>query len=230
MTTEVIPPSAPEAAPTSRSFDRMGAASGVVFVVCLVLSLVLVGEMPAASDDALTIADYLTEDIGTHQAGLLFIGIAIVPLTLFLAGLLGVHQRADRRHGERWSVAIATFFVLAIALLSVGVLIDGALLVSRDAGLSDGVLLAVWDISIASGAIMTVAFGAAAASVGIQTLHHGLRPAWYGWLGVIVGILGLLNLGMLVTDSDTAVAVGFAMLPGFIIWVLATSVFLTRDA
>lgn len=216
--------------PRSRGFNRMAAVSGIAFVLCIVVSLIMVGDLPTASDDAATLRDYFTENPGSHQAGLLVIGISIVPAILFLTGLVGVHRDADRAHGEQWTVAIVGFFVFANAMNAIGQMIDGGLVLSRNADLSDGLLLAVWDISTASFALMTLGFGATAVAVGVPVLQHGLRPAWYGWLSLLTGALGVLSMATLVSDSDTAQALGFPMFPAFLAWVIASSVLLYRDA
>ena len=71
----------------------------------------------------------------------------------------------------------------------------------------------------------------APAAVSIPVLMHGLRPAWYGWLGLLVGLFGVLGLGSVVsTSSDLAVGLGLPMVVQFFIWVVASSVFMYRDA
>ncbi len=110
----------------SPSFNRIAAISGLAFVLCVVTSLVLVGDVPKASDDVTTLRAYFTESPGSHQAGLLLIGLSIVPAFLFLAGLVGIHRDADRAHGEQRTVAIVGFLVFANALNAVGQAIDGA--------------------------------------------------------------------------------------------------------
>jgi hypothetical protein len=77
---------------------------------------------------------------------------------------------------------------------------------------------------------VTLAFAGAVASVSIPVLKHGLRPTWYGWLGLLVGLLGILGIGAVVSSSDVAVGLGLVMFPLFAIWVVASSVFIYRDA
>jgi hypothetical protein len=214
---------------TSSSFNRIAAVSGIVFIACILLSMVLVGSMPTASDDAAKLIEYITNNPRPHKVGLLVIGFGIVPAVLFLAGLVGNPRRHDQRHGEQWDTAVAAFFVVAIALLAVGVMIDAGLMLSKNAGLSDSVLLALWDISIASGGLMTLAFGGAAASTGIPVIMYGTRPAWYGWLGVLVGVFGVLGLLVTVSERDIAVAAGLPVFLLFSIWVIAGSVLMWKD-
>ena len=54
-------------------FDDIAAVSGVVFVLSIIASMVLVGDMPTASDDAAAISSYLNDNVGSHQAGLVVI-------------------------------------------------------------------------------------------------------------------------------------------------------------
>jgi hypothetical protein len=229
MITDTIPMTA-VATTRSRSFNRIAAIAGIAFSLCVVASLILVGSIPTASDNVAKLRAYFTDNPGSHQAGLLVIGLSIIPAFLFLAGLVGVHRDVDRRHGEQWTVAIVGFFVFANALNAVGQAIDAGLLLSKGANVSDGSLVASWDISIASLALMTLAFGATALAVGVPVLVHGVRPAWYGWFSLLTGALGLLSLGTLVSHSSTAETLGLLILPAFIIWVIAGSALLYRDA
>ena len=229
MSTDTVPID-PGTIPTSTGFNRIAAVSGIVFLVCVLLSMVLVGSMPVASDDAAKLTEYFANNAGAHKAGLLVIGFGIFPACLFIAGLVGNPRRSDREHGEQWGTAVAAFFVVAIAMLGIGVMIDAGLMLSKDAGLSDSVLLAMWDISMAGTGLMTLAFGGATLSAGIPAILHGTRPTWYGWLGVAAGVFGLLGLAGTVSDSDSAVALGLPMFPLFAVWIIAGSVFMWKDA
>ncbi len=213
----------------SSGFNRVGAIAGFVFVACVLGSMIAVGNMPTAGDEA-SLVDYFSTSTGGHSLGLLIISFAILPAGLFLAGLVGLLRNSDRDHGENWSMAAAAFWITALGLLGVGVIIDAGLFLSRDAASGDGALIALWNISVASTGLMTLAFAGAAASVSIPVLKHGLRPAWYGWLGLLVGLFGVLGLGGVVSSSDLAVGLGLAVFPLFAIWVIASSVFMYRDA
>ena len=46
-------------------------------------------------------------------------------------------------------MAAAAFWITALALSAVGVMIDGGLFLARDAAIGDGALVALWDISLA---------------------------------------------------------------------------------
>ena len=229
MSTDTVPIDT-TAIPTSTTFNRIAAVSGIVFLVCILLSMVLVGSMPTASDDAATLTKYFADNAGGHKAGLLVIGFGVFPACLFLAGLIGNPRRSDREHGEQWGTAVAAFFIVGIAALAAGVMIDAGLMLSRNDAVGDGVLLALWDISMASTGLMTLAFGGAALSAGIPAILHGSRPAWYGWLGVAVGVLGVFGLAGTVSSSSAAGAIGLSMFPLFAIWIIAGSVFMWKDA
>jgi len=214
---------------TSTSFNRITAVAGFVFIACVLGSMIAVGNMPEAGNEA-SLVDYFTQSTGGHSLGLLIISFGILPAGLFLAGLVGLVRTSDRRHGENWSMAAAVFWITALALLAVGVMIDGGLFLARDTVVGDGMLVALWDISLASTGLMTLAFAGTAVSVSIPVLMHRLRPAWYGWLGLLLGLFGVLGLGGVVSSSDLAAGLSFAVFPLFAIWVVASSVFMYRDA
>jgi len=212
------------------AFSRVAAVAGIAWIVLTVISIFLVGDMPTAADDANVVRDYLSENVGSHQAGLAAISLSLVPLLVFAAGLVEMLRRSGRRGHDGWSTATGALYVFAVAVGTIGMVTEAGLLLSRDAGLDDGTLLALWDINMASTAMMVLGFGGAVACASISSLTHRTRPNWYGGLGVVVGIAGLFGLAGLVSDSDTAAAASFVMLPLFVIWTIITSVLLYRDA
>lgn len=225
----VTAPSPPtDITPTSSSFNRIAATSGLVMVGGIIFSLIAVGEMPAADDDAAAIVDYFTENSGAHQAGLVAVVLTVIPGFLFLAGLLGPFRRSDREHGEGWSFAILASMVFADVFASIGVMIDSGLLLSRDVLPDEGTLLAVWDINIASAAMLSMGIAGVGLCVGVPVLLHGIRPAWYGWLSLLLAALGLLAIVPAI--SAGAGILGLPMFLGFFAWVIATSVLLYKDA
>ena len=218
------------AAPPGRSaFGRIAGVSGVVFAVAIIASQFLVGDMPTAGDDATAIREYFADNEGPHKAGLVVVALAIVPLILFATGLARSRRRPGQ-DGDGWATAVGSFFVYAAAIHTIGLVIDAGMLLSYDAGLSDELLLTLWDVSLASTSMMILGFGAAAACSAIGVLTQENRARWYGGLGLLTGIASVLSLGTLVSDSDGAAAVGFVMFPLFMLWVIVSGVLLYRDA
>jgi hypothetical protein len=95
-----------DSVPISRSFNRVAAFAGFVFVACVLVSTIAVGSQPKAGYAA-SLVDYFSKNTGTRGLGLLIISFAITPAGLFLAGLVGLPRSSDRRHGENWGVAAA---------------------------------------------------------------------------------------------------------------------------
>lgn len=212
------------------AFSRVAAVAGIVWIVLTVISIFLVGDLPTAGDDVNVLRDYFNENVGSHQAGLMAITLSFVPLLVFAAGLVEMLRRSGRHGADGWSTATGALYVFAVAVGTMGIIVEAGTLLSRDAGLDDSTLLALWDINMASTAMMVLGFGGAVAAASISSLTHRTRPTWYGALGVVVGITGLLGLPSLVSDSDTATAAAFVMLPLLAIWTIITSVFMYRDA
>ena len=104
------------------------------------------------------------------------------------------------------------------------------MMLSYDAGLSDELLLTLWDVSLVSTSMMILGFGAGAACSAIGVLTQGNRARWYGGLGLLTGVASILSLGTLVSNSDGAAGVGFVMFPLFMLWVIVSGVFLYREA
>lgn len=217
-------------APTGRStFGRVAGVSGIVFAVAIIASQFLVGEMPTASDDATAIGEYFADNEGPHKAGLVVVALAIVPLILFGTGLARAQRRSEHE-GDGWSAAVGAFFVYAAAIYTIGLVIDAGVMLGYDSGLSDELLVTLWDVNLASTPMMILGFGAAATCVGIGVLTQRNRPRWYGGLGLFGGVTAILSVGTLVSDSDGAAGVSFVMLPVFMLWVIVSGVYLYRDA
>jgi len=107
-----------DSVPSSGGFNRIAAIAGLVFVACIIGSMMAVGNMPKAGGAA-SLADYFSSSTGSHSLGLLIISFAILPAGSFLAR----------------------------AVVS-----------------ADGALIALWDVSVASTGLMTLAFAGAVAS------------------------------------------------------------------
>jgi hypothetical protein len=231
MTTTTPTPSEPMAgSPDGPSaFGRIAGISGIVFAVAIIASQFLVGSMPTAGDDATAIREYFADNEGPHRIGLVVVGLAIVPLILFATGLARSQRRAER-DSDGWSSAVGAFFVYAAAMYTSGLVIDAGLLLSYDSGLSDELLLSLWDVSMAATPVMALGFGAAATCVAIGALTQRNRPQWYGGLGLLAGVGAVVGMGTLVSDSDGVAGLGFVMLPVFMLWVIASGVFLYREA
>lgn len=234
MTTDIDinlnPPQEGAPAPPERSgFGRVAGVSGIVFAAAIIVSQFLVGDMPGAGDDASALREYFEDNRGPHQVGLAVVGLAIVPLILFAAGLVRSHRRTER-DGDGWSTAIGAFFVYAAAIYTVGLIIDAGLLMSYDSGVGDELLLTLWDVNVAATPMMILGFGGATTAVALSVFTQRTRPAWYGGLGLVGGVSSILSIGSLVSDSDAAAGLGLVMLPVFMLWVVATGVFLYREA
>lgn len=232
MTTDTTAARAGAAAKTladGAAFSRIAGISGIVFAIAIIASQFLVGDMPGAGDDVSALREYFEDNRGPHQVGLVVVGLAIVPFILFTIGLVRAQRRNDPADGA-WSSAVGAFFVFGAVVYTIGLVIDAGLLLSYDSGLGDDVLRSLWDVSFASTPIMVLGFGAATTSVSIIVLTRRTWPAWYGGLGLLAGIGAIAGLGTLVSDSDGAAALGFATFPVFMLWLLASGVFLYRDA
>jgi hypothetical protein len=187
--------------------------TGVAFIVLLIISLLIGGEPPEADDGAAKVVAHYADDKDAIEFGAA-ISVAAASLLVWFGATL---RDAMRDPGGDDGIAPAVLFAGAI-ITAVGAALDSTLSFAIAEAVDDRVnptsilaLQAFWDndfFPLALGAQLFFLAG------GLAILRRGLFPAWLGWVGIILGILGLTPIGF------------FAFLVGAV-WIVVLSVMLT---
>lgn len=208
----------------TRTFARIGAASGAVCVVSVMVGngMALAGHSGDV-DGPGVVADLTGRPSAVNAAGLTLELLGWAALVIFLAHLYRVLSRAEGDDGWLAPAAFgAGLIMVCIKLGSVGPLV--AAWNRRDEGLSVATAQTLNDLGgalfVVSGWVtgLLVAFGAGSA------LASGVLPRWLCWFGLISGVATLVAGTMGILYPRDYLPLPF--LAG-LLWVFMTSVVLT---
>jgi hypothetical protein len=210
-------------------FNRIAGYAGIVFIVLMVINVVLSGSSPMPGDSITELRDYVSGDIGMHKAGLFASILVLPPAALVFAAVIAKVRISDAANGESWSTVALFGAVLIGASAGIGDVLTGTALYRGGDGLDDSTLRALWDGQLIAYSASGIALTALAGSVAVPTLQRGIWPRWYGLLGVVVAVLGVLGLISVVEDSNGGSVFGLLSFIGLAIWMVSTSVLLIRE-
>jgi hypothetical protein len=204
-------------------WERWAPASGAVSVILMVIAFLVAGSSPDSGDPESEIASYLSSNSNQNQnfaaffiflAGVLFLLVFFSVLRARLAAAEGSGGHlAQLAFGSGvasaalWIGAVS-FFVAPLAVADdQGSLNDpgGIYALSQDAG------YLLWIGAVVFGALVVWATSAVA-------LKTGLLPRWFGWVGVVVGVICLFAI---------------VFIPAFVYWawiLVVSLLFLRRQA
>jgi hypothetical protein len=185
---------------------------GVLFVILVVAGFLVIGDTPGSDALPPEIKDKY-DDQAKHLIGLYLVTLGAVALLFFASHLRGALRLLDP-FGRMANAAFAGAVTTAVGLM-VAAGIHGAITDAVDQKEVSGPALQALNVLdnwsfVPLGAGMAVLLLA----TGIAIVRGArLIPAWFGWLGVIIGIVGISPLGF------------FGALAG-VLWLLALSVML----
>jgi hypothetical protein len=236
-------PQGPEAAarphrtdrdPFSAPMRKLGAATGLLFVVFLILSIVFGdAESPDFAAPAAEYEAFARENGDGLKVSLLMSMFAAFFLLWFsgvLRGALGQIETRARGFTRLSHVAFAGGIVMAIALVSSASIRASAANQPDDAG--GEVIRAMVHVADAFGGLIPVGLAALLIAASLLMVATRAFPRWLGILGLVAGgIYVLLFFYALFIDDDDA-ALGFLWPVGFLgllIWTVSTSASLLRQ-
>ena len=215
----------------NRSLERLGAASGLAFVVLSLLSAFIYPQQPASDSSATTTLAWVHDHRMALQAGMIVALFAAGVLVWFAAYLRVTITRREDGHGEMLG-AVVFGGGIALAVISALAALPTALLAfmdSQKAGISDaGIVRMLGDLNtvlFSAASVMTAVFLAA---IGLALIDRELGVPWLGWVALVVAALNGVAVWIEVTFSSyhgkAWNAVGWGAFIGFLAVVLITSV------
>jgi hypothetical protein len=217
-----------------RQQEQLGAATGIVFVVALLASFVFGPDKPPGfNDTAQQVSSYVHDNRDQIQAATALTVFAGFFFLWFLGSLARTLRRAeDRGPGRLGAIAFAggiTTIVVAI----VGQSAQWA--ASYHTDLDPTVVRGLYDLG--SGAFLLVGIGIATliGASSVVALRAGTLPSWLAGYGavftayiLVVSVVGSFQETGGFSPSDGFL--GLLIFLGFMIWTLATSIVLVRQA
>ncbi|MFI5028554.1 MAG: hypothetical protein ACHQCF_06185 [Solirubrobacterales bacterium] len=208
---------------------RYAAATGIFFVVLVVIAFLVQPKPPPSDATPAEIIEYIkAHHEALHVIQVVF-GIAGFFFLWFIGALRSLFGAAEGGEARLATTAFGGGLV-AFATLVVGFGITAAaeLHPARDPEITR----ALWDAGV-----LVFAVGAPAVAVffvanSLSILRSGFLPSWMGWLGLITALFNALGIGAIFTDHGVFAAdgalgffIGFIL---FMVWVLLTSILIVR--
>jgi hypothetical protein len=200
----------------SMKSQRLAPLSGIAFVVLIIAGFVFVsGNTPDLKDSATKVVDFYTTHKNRELAAVVVVSVAVLFLGIFVSCLYNRLKEADG--AGIWPTlalvggiaAVAGFFGIAGVHIA---LVDGA-----DKHIDPSAMVAM-------NAIDNDNFPAFALPIGLMLLGSagailsgGGFPKWLGWVALVAGIVSFTPVGFI------------GALLG-LLWVIATSIFMSRAA
>jgi hypothetical protein len=209
-----------------RQGEQLGAATGIVFVVLVVVSVLATPAPPDLDEQPIKVALWFT----AHQDGIraaTFIGMLAAPFFLwFLGSLRGFLRIAEGGTGRLASITFAGGVVTA-ALATVGstCLTVGALRPTN----SPLILQTLADINFYVLAVGAFALAVYLAAGSLVILRRRVLPPWLGWVGLVSALLQLVTSFAIFGSTTGATNPKDGLFPlagfvGFLFWTLAASI------
>lgn len=208
---------------------RIGALSGMVFFVLIMVASGMLPSDPGPDDAAGTILKAY-RDADSALLGVFLNGIAAIPLLWFAATLRDLLGRAEGGAMRISSIVLASAVGASVFGVLSGV-IHGAVWsrVDQADSVNDDVAAMLYVLAGASLSAFFLFAGAMAWATSVTALRHGGLPAWAGWLSGALGVLMIVGA----YDVTLSEGLGFLGLIGmalfFIIIPIVTFIGVRRD-
>ena len=211
-------------------WEKLAAATGIVFVVLVVVGSFIAGQPPKAGDPIKKITAFAVDNRSALLLGDYLSAVGVVFALWFFGSLRSYLRSAEGGTGRLSAVAFGGGLLaggIALAANAVG----NALVVRVTNSSDPGVVGAFFDLSGALFGIIWFPVAAAAEATGIVAVRTGAFPRWFGWASIGLA-LPLLIAGIGSSTSAGPLAQGGIVqtiaLMLFALWVLAASILLIQ--
>lgn len=214
-----------------RTWERLGAGSGLLAAVVLLAGMLLVPMPLGMANDPLAIATYFAEYRVQIQIAVLLVSLGAVVSLWFVAHLRHVLQRAEG--GEEAFAPVVLLAGASLAVVTMLAMVPAAVLAAlttRMASLNGPTVFALYTLHEQAGGAIGLLIALFAATAGAAMVRREITSPWLGWLGVVVAVIGLAAAVAVFFDAGVLMTVlmlaaGLAL----IVWIGATSlVMVTR--
>ena len=213
---------------SNRSWEQLGAAAGIVFVVAQVAANNLMeqvgGNEPPFYAEAPEIMDFfMTRDGRLFRLGDYLMTLSVIPFVWWLSVLWARLRRAEGKAGWLSVAALGSGLVSATQLVNGG---RWTLAMGRiEEGLNPELARTLFDMGNLNFANIWVSLAGILIAASILSIQTGALPKWLGWAGLVVA-LGLI-IARAFWERSGVVFTPYAF---FWLWMIVTSVVLIRRA
>jgi len=217
----------------SDSYARYGAATGILFVLLVIVGFAITPNPPAADAAPAEVLGYVTDHANALHAVQLIFAAAGFFFIWFIGTLRDALSRVEVAEGRHALANIAWGGgLIAVATLMVGFALQ-ATATLHPATNDPDLTRALVDASLLVPAVGAPAVAVFFVANGLSILRSGRLPAWLGWLALVTALFNALGVGAVYTDHGAFAADGvlgfFAGFLLFLVWTLAASIVLYRS-
>lgn len=212
-------------------WERLGAATGIVFVILGVVAYLIAGQPPKAGDTADQIVSYYTENRDSVVLSGYLWGIAGI-LFLWFLGSLRAHLRVAEGEAGRLSAVVFGSGLLLGAFFLAGEVTTTSLAFGIAQNASSEVSAAFFTMAAQAFAFTTFFVVVFAGATSLVSGRTKVFPAWLGWLGWLVALSGAVGTVAVFMESGAFATggaytnIGFGL---FFLWFLALAITLTQQ-
>jgi hypothetical protein len=211
----------------SIDWERWARASGIAFVVFVILAFVVGGETPSVGDSVEEVVSYYDGDRGQVLVSSTLFALAL-GFWIWFAGTLAnnLRERGEGRAAATIIGAVAAFVAIQFVGTGLNAVLAYSVAGSGEAGVTKALFDLTWTLDVIAAAPSAVFFLAAA--VGLR--RTTMIPNWLSWAGFGVAVLFGLRLTTWARDGFWSPTGGylFVLIPLTLLWILVTSVILMR--
>jgi hypothetical protein len=161
-----------------RSWERLGAVSGILFFAAVIASF-FTPETPDADDPTAEIASSIADDRTAHLVSVYLSGLATLFFLVFVGALWSRLRRAEAERGPSVLVALGGLGSAMMILVANGVFL--ALIEAADEGREPAAVRALFELD----EIIFIGIGWTSAvfylGAALSSLATGSLPRWLGW-------------------------------------------------
>ena len=211
-------------------YARYGAATGIFFVVLVVIAFLSQPKPPSSDAPPAEVLTYfINHDSALHVTQLL-VGASTFFIIWFIGTLRAVLGTAEGGEQRLSGTAYGAGLVAIAALIvSFGLLATAAF---HPADNGADVTRALSDAAAMVLAVSAPAVGVFFIANSLVIFRSGYLPAWLGWLGMLAALFNLVGNGGVFTDHGAFAPDGVLGFFGgfllFLIWVLCASILLVQ--
>ena len=213
---------------SERQWERLGSATGVGFVVAMIVSVFIAPTPPHIDASTATILDYVTDHRSALLASAVVGALAALLFLVFLGHLRHVLQRAEGG-GEALSPIVygAGLTTVAVALVTMLPLAALAFSADSEVGSNSGLVRLLWDLNALGTATIMIVLALFVAATSLAMIVREMQAPILGWLGLPIAIvLAVAGAAGFYNSSHEAFWYGlnYAGLLAFAAFVLGVSV------
>ena len=213
--------------------ERLGAATGIFFVVAFVAAFIFGPDKPPGFDDtAQQVSTYVHDNRDEIQATTALFALGGFFFIWFLGSLARALRLAEGRGPGRLGAVAFAGGVTTAAVATVG---QSALWASSyHADLDPTLVRGLFDVNSAAFLLVGIGLAALIGASSVVALRERTFPSWLGGYGAVFSVYTLV-VTMVGSFKETGAFspsdgfLGLLVFLGFLLWVLATSIVLVRQ-